>query len=285
MRLKSCCALSWVAVLLAGSPLLSGCNRKVGDACSGSEVFCQGNKRALTCVQGKLADVACFGPGGCIDVAHTCDQSRAEAGNACEGEWAACTANGKGFLECKNNKLTETASCSGPQGCFSIGRELRCDQTKANLGDICSGSRTSCAMDGKALLACDGSKFGPDVPCRGPTGCRKVADHVECDQTFGLQGDKCEGDGGACQEDGKALLQCKANKLEMVGLCRGKEGCKVSGTTVRCDQSIGEPSDPCDPDSVACSPDGTALLGCSKGKLALSQKCKCQVDGMRAHCG
>ncbi|MGC4089895.1 MAG: hypothetical protein QM756_18810 [Polyangiaceae bacterium] len=274
--------------LLLVSALFSGCQKKAGDSCNGAQVRCLDKVRALECIQGTFAEVQCLGPNGCVDVAKMCDRTKAAAGDACDGEWAACSKDGKQFLECKSSKLSVTAICGGPRGCYSFGaRELRCDTSKSNVGDMCTEKNVSCSMDGKEMLRCQDAKFAPDAPCRGPQGCRESADKINCDQTLGQAGDKCEGSGAACDVSGKNLLECKGDKLSQSKVCRGQEGCKVIGTQVRCDESRGLPGDPCESGSAACAVDGSSLLSCKGGKLAVSRACKkpCEVHGSLVDCG
>ncbi|HXK19820.1 MAG TPA: hypothetical protein VNG33_18545, partial [Polyangiaceae bacterium] len=261
------------------------CSKKAGDSCNANEVRCEGNGRALECIQGKFADVACLGPAGCIDK-FRCDRSKAAAGDTCDGDWAACSADGKQFLECKASKLSVTATCSGKLGCFQMGKDLRCDQSQASVGDICSGERASCSADRKEMLTCHGTQFALDVPCRGPQGCADDAgNRIKCDQSLGLAGDKCDGSGGACELGGKRLLECKSGKLEATNFCRGKQGCEASTGKVHCDESLGLVGDSCDAAGAACAVDGMALLKCVKGKLAVAKKCKCSIDGSQVRCG
>lgn len=280
--------LGFAALLVSISLLASGCQKKAGDSCNGSQVRCLDKQRALACFQGTFAEVQCLGPNGCVDVANMCDRSKAAAGEACEGESAACSKDGKQFLECKGNKLLVTSSCGGPRGCYASGaRELSCDTSKANPGDLCSGEDASCSMDGKEMLRCRNSKFISDAPCRGSAGCRESSGKISCDQTFGQAGDKCEGTGAACEVGGKALLECKGSKLEPSKLCRGAEGCRVVGPDIRCDRSRALPGDECEAGSAACAVDGSSLLSCKGGKFAISRACKkpCEVHGSLVDCG
>ncbi len=267
-----------------GASLIAGCSKKAGDSCAGSEVRCVGSDRALACVQGKFAEVACLGPGACVEASHRCDQSKAAAGDGCEGEWAACTADSKKFLECKANKLTQTATCGGSRGCYAMGKDLFCDQSSGTAGDMCSGKGGSCNTDGKSMLVCDGSKFVAGEMCRGPRGCETPAGKVKCDQSLGLPGDKCEGTTATCAVGGKTLLECKGDKLEPTTECRGPLGCRVQGTSVSCDRSFGLVGDACTGDSGACTVDGTQMLTCKKGKLATLRKCKCLAIGTTIRC-
>lgn len=277
-----------LALSLSVALLTLGCQKKAGDSCSGQQVRCIDKQRALECVQGKFEEVQCLGANGCVDVAKMCDRSKAAAGDACEGEWASCSKDGKQFLECKANKLTVTSLCNGPRGCYPSGaRELRCDTSKSNPGDMCSGEAASCSMDGKEMLRCRDGKFAADAPCRGPQGCRESFDKINCDQTLARAEDKCEGSGSACDVEGKALLECKGTKLEQTRVCRGADGCKVIGSQVRCDESRGLVGDPCEAGSAACAVDGASLLSCKGGKLAIARACKkpCEVHGTLVSCG
>jgi hypothetical protein len=280
--------VGFAVLLVSVSTLVGGCQKKAGNSCSGSQIRCIDKGRALECIQGTFAEVQCLGANGCVEVAHSCDRSKAAAGDACEGEWAACSKDGKQFLECKGNKLTATSSCGGPRGCYAFGaRELRCDTSKSNTGDLCNGDNASCTTDGKDMLRCHDGKFTAEAPCRGPRGCRESSDKIECDQTSGQAGDKCDGAGAACDVSGKALLECKGNKLAQARVCRGEDGCKVIGTQVRCDESRGLPGDACESGSAACAVDGSSLLSCKGGKLAVNRACKkpCEVHGSLVRCG
>jgi hypothetical protein len=285
MRFRNWCRAGMFVALAALWPLLTGCNHEPGDSCRAGAVFCIGKSRALECVQGKLADVACLGPAGCVEASHVCDRTRAAAGDACGGEWAACGADGKQFLECKLSKLTITNDCSGKRGCYARGKELHCDQSQANEGDRCTVARAACSLDGKAMLRCKDGKFAADLACRGPSGCKESENQVHCDQTLGIAGDACEGNGGACHVNGKELLECKAGKFEQVGFCRGADGCQLQGTQVKCDQSRGAIGDRCDTEgTVACALDGTRLLSCRQNELVPSKKCQCNVADASIAC-
>ncbi len=276
------------ALLISVCSFAAGCEKKAGDSCNGSQVRCIDKGRALECINGTFAEVQCLGANGCVDVSQMCDRSKAVVGEACAGDWAACSQDGKQFLECKGGKLAATSSCGGDRGCYASGTNaLSCDSSKGNAGDLCSGKNASCSMDGKSMLRCENSQFVLDQACRGEHGCRSGASEISCDQTVGQAGDKCDGNGAACDVSGKALLECKGNKLEQTKVCRGKEGCRVLGSNVRCDRSLGLPGDDCESDSAACSVDGSTLLTCKKGKLSVSKKCKkpCEVLGSIVRCG
>ena len=122
-------------------------------------------------------------------------------------------------------------------------------------------------------------------------GARVVLRSIDCKswlyvlgQGWRLVGDKCEGKTATCAVGGKALLECKGDKLENTTECRGQLGCRVQGTSVSCDRSFGLAGDACEGDSAACSVDGTEMLLCKKGKLALSRKCKCLAIGTSIRC-
>ncbi len=81
-------------------------------------------------------------------------------------------------------------------------------------------------------------------------------------------GDTCKTD--ACSEDGKTLLACKHERLLPVP-CDGPKGCKLDGTTARCDFSGNKAGSPCDEMFIGkrmCK-DGKTAIGCSAGKFAL----------------
>ena len=153
-----------------------------GDRCSGSGSACATDgKRLLGCVGGKFAPKwACRGPLGCRDTGGgqlSCDYSIAEIGDACGSEGAACTADRKQMLECKDGKFSLRSHCRGPEGCKDAGAELTCDQSLAEVGDPCDTGDAACRVDGRAFLECRDGKLAVIQGCRcivdGATvGCR-----------------------------------------------------------------------------------------------------------------
>lgn len=97
-----------------------------GDACGAEGAACSvDRKQMLDCKDGKFTLRShCRGPEGCKDAGDTltCDQSLAEVGDACDQDDAACRADGKALLECKDGKFAVTRDCrctvdGGSVGC------------------------------------------------------------------------------------------------------------------------------------------------------------------------
>ncbi|HEX3597163.1 MAG TPA: hypothetical protein VHU80_18775 [Polyangiaceae bacterium] len=139
-------------------------------------------------------------------------------------------------------------------------------------GDDCKPTDIRC-VEPHTELACQKGVFVP-VPCKGPAGCKEDGKHLACDVTGNAEGDACSTD-----EEGTAVcigdlrrITCRAGK-QTIDFCRGDKGCKSETGTVRCDQSKGEPSDPCSGQTHACTLDGKAVLACKDGTLAFVANC------------
>ncbi len=153
---------------------------KLGDLCSGGGVTCSlDGKDMLKCEGNKFVlDSSCRGPKGCSrsGIMVNCDRSMALAGDACEGSNASCVAGGKGLLECKGGKYQQTSFCRGPKGCAAQGIRIECDDSIANEGDPCTGSRGACNADGTAVLECRNDKMAVAKKCH----CKIEGMHVHC---------------------------------------------------------------------------------------------------------
>lgn len=105
--------------------------------------------------------------------------------------------------------------CSGPQA-----------------GDTCDQNGFLCA-DTKTALECRAGVWQA-LPCRGPAGCAREGDVVDCDLTGALENDFCastaEGK-GLCTADGKGTLECQQGKFVKTNEC---SGCAVTETQVTC---------------------------------------------------
>ncbi|HEX4339053.1 MAG TPA: hypothetical protein VH062_24265 [Polyangiaceae bacterium] len=139
-------------------------------------------------------------------------------------------------------------------------------------GDDCKPTDIRC-VDPRTELACQKSAFIP-VPCKGPAGCKEDPKHLTCDVTGNAEGDACSTD-----EEGTATcigtdrrITCRGGK-QTIDFCRGEKGCRSEFGTIRCDQTRGEPNDPCSGQTHACSGDGKAVLACNGGKLAFVANC------------
>jgi hypothetical protein len=148
---------------------------------------------------------------------------------------------------------------------------LACSKEPA-AGDSCKPTDIRC-VDPKTELACQKGVFIV-TPCKGPMGCREEANkHLICDATGNAEGDPCSTDEeGAAQCIGdKRRITCREGRY-VIDECRGAEGCKGGGA-VKCDQSKGEPGDPCRGETNSCSMDSKRVLTCNAGKLQISAEC------------
>ena len=132
------------------------------------------------------------------------------------------------------------------------------------------------AADG--ALVCEGGAWTP-VPCRGTRGCVRSGETDDCDDTVGAEGDACPLNPPldyACTADHSRALVCKDGRYGLWRACRGPEGCTVEGgRNVRCDNTLGEPGDPCvQVGTYACSVDRLTMLACDGNTLRPASSCR-----------
>lgn len=101
-------------------------------------------------------------------------------------------------------------------------------------------------------------------------------------------GDSCANQGEARCLDGTSALLCHEKKWTK-NECRGPKGCKESGSTVDCDESLSQEKDFCDHEgNVACSVDKKTQLKCEKSVWVVESKCNgpkgCAVNGSVVDC-
>lgn len=147
---------------------------------------------------------------------------------------------------------------------------LACNKEPAP-GDACKPSDIRC-VDPRTELACQKGVFMA-ARCSGPLGCREDGKHLVCDFSGNAEGDPCSLDeeGSARCIGDKQRITCRGGAYTL-DACRGEEGCRA-GSGVKCDQSKGEPGDPCRGATNACSADGKSVLACTSGKLQISAGC------------
>jgi hypothetical protein len=147
----------------------------------------------------------------------------------CNGTKAACSPDGKSFLECENDRLVVTLTCKGPKGCRSTdhGKSVSCDYTRAEENDPCNVKDWACSTDGKMELRCDGEKFIAAHACGGPEGCTVSLGNdgqqtLSCDDHIAPENAPCVDDGRfACSSDMKSLLRCTRGKFVLAKACKG----------------------------------------------------------------
>ena len=208
-----------------------------GTRCAASEeneAGCTADRKAMVrCSLGELRPVGCEGPSGCTELANgkiSCDGSVGAIGGSCGFDGPACDKDGKTSLLCKGEKLVKDADCRGPGGCkaFMEGDSWRveCDRSLATVGDTCPGDGAACSVDRKAFLECKDGRFVATLNCLGKNACHEKGASVFCDASVGNVGDTCsDPSGSACSVDGKAILQCKNEKLVLERKCK----CTVAG--------------------------------------------------------
>lgn len=180
---------SLLAVL---SPALAGCSKKVPDAGAKCEkegdVVCKDKKNALLCAGGAWQPTACRAITGCMSMgaaaSDSCNnQDKYELGEPCVADDPKCKADGKGVMECKDNKWALVQKCAGMLGCVVNAEGWKCDMSTGDLGDPCMESSKdtyACSVDKKSMLRCDGTKMLAHATCPGQNGCRKQGDKIEC---------------------------------------------------------------------------------------------------------
>lgn len=210
-----------------------------------------------------------------------------EVGGSCsDGDVTCKDANTKLF--CKDGKYVAMA-CKGEEGCKEKDGTLTCDISGNADGDVCAKANEGkgrCSPDGKSQVLCLDEKVAV-IPCRGENGCETNGDTSTCDRSIAKVDERCRNTGKACSDDKKQMLRCEEDKYIVDSECRGEKGCRVEGSKVICDQSVGLAGDPCTSGS-ACSADGKQMLSCQDGKLALQTHCRgengCRRDGSKIRC-
>lgn len=227
------------AVLAAALALAPSCKPKAGGGCEGTAVACESAQTALVCRAGKWERVTCGGALGCSGegASATCDDSLANAGDACFGmapfEYA-CSRDLSTALRCVDGRFVPYLPCRGPQTCKLIGRTVSCDTSIAAPADPCStAGQIACSTDRAVMLECRNGVFGLYRNCRGKQGCYFRNDVPGCDETRAEDGDPCGVPGlTACSMDGRHEMQCVASRFVTLRPCRSGP-CAVSGDPTR----------------------------------------------------
>ena len=88
-----------------------------------------------------------------------------------------CTPDKKGMLKCEKHKWTFVQACLGERGCALESKRVTCDNSVAQVGDVCrEEEHYACSGDKKAALVCRSNKFVQVNLCKGPKGCRITGD-------------------------------------------------------------------------------------------------------------
>lgn len=99
--------------------------------------------------------------------------------------------------------------------------------------------------------------------------------------------------GGKCPEENVGVCETSTRLLQCVNLawviasdCKGPEGCRVDGSSVKCDTSGNSLGDHCqNPGRVRCEPDaGLQILRCNDAGVFISEfRCPTNM-GVQTHC-
>jgi hypothetical protein len=164
---------------------LVGCHREPvpGDPCKPTLIGCVDPRTELVCQKGVFIAAPCKGPMGCRDDGKHlfCDVTGNAEGDTCsrDEEAAAQCIGDKQRITCRGGKYT-LDFCRGDDGCSAKG-SVRCDQSKGQEDDPCTGQANACSMDGKRVLVCHGGRFATAAQCPGEAGCTIVDRQVSCD--------------------------------------------------------------------------------------------------------
>jgi hypothetical protein len=180
------------------------------------------HKSFLSCEQGRFVTMSvCRGPRGCARDGGLalCDQSLAEAGDACQSEQkATCAMDGRHLLQCKDRKFETAAACEGEAHCQVADRQVHCDQRVGTIGAPCQAT-AACTADKTTMLACKDHVWAAISACRGPEACSVSDNNVGCDTSIAVAGELCGGEGASCAADGKTLLKCANGKWAVERAC------------------------------------------------------------------
>ena len=229
-----------VAWTVGASP---GCSPKEGAECKvETKLTCEDPRVALACHGGKWEREPCKGPRGCgQDNGDTvCDHSVAESSDGCTiNDDHSCAPDKKSMVRCSKYRYSVVATCLGPEGCVRADKEAKCDNSAAEVNDLCTQEADlACSLDAKSTLACKNGKMTLDLPCKGKKGCSVAGTSVRCDDSVSDLDDPCASTPGkdhyACASDQKSLLRCDRGKFVQSDKCLGAKTCKLLGDVVGC---------------------------------------------------
>jgi hypothetical protein len=223
----------------------AACKPKAGASCKlDAKEVCVEDKKALACHDGKWEELTCRGPEGCSKSSgeHVCDQSVADDKEACNlADDFVCSADKKAMLQCQKNRWTLVQNCLGDRACAIEKKRVTCDNSVANLGDVCREEDDyACAPDKKSALVCRGGKFVYASQCKGAKGCKVAGGQgqpykVECDDSIAAPGDACEREEHfSCSSDEKSILRCRGKKFELEEKCKGRDRCQIRNGMAGC---------------------------------------------------
>jgi len=219
------------------------CTPSAGSSCEKGEARCLDGTRQLACQNDKFIETPCRGPGGCAlgERGTSCDFSKNQAGDPCssDDEGAALCAGREQMIACRGGKY-QLVPCRGPKGCVDESGFALCDQSVAELGDVCKDeSKKACAADGKSVLICSSARMDRLFWCRGERGCSSAGGKLDCDMSRARADDPCDKtmEGSiSCSEDGSSTLLCKSESFVHDATCKPKSRCISQGTSTGCEK-------------------------------------------------
>jgi hypothetical protein len=219
----------------------SACKPAPGSSCDTGEARCLDSQRSLVCDEGKFVESPCKGKAGCstLQETTTCDISGNQPGDVCvkADEGVATCLSEAAMLVCHDRRF-ESVPCHGPAGCRTAGERTNCDQSVAEVGDVCKKENAkACSTDKSQVLSCTDGRMTAEYLCRGDGHCSSAGGKLACDQTIAMLGDRCDkGLNGhvACSKDRTSLFVCHDEEFVPNEKCRPGTVCTVSGSSTAC---------------------------------------------------
>ena len=148
-------------------------------------------------------------------------------------------------------------------------------------GACTTPGRYVCDEDQKTALFCSAGVV-QEIACRGLGGCSGGTKQSSCDDDLASLGDPCmNGLNGptknnyACGIDHRSALVCRDGHFALWRYCKAANGCQLLNDKIDCDNTLGDPGDPCGTTgSFVCNLEHSALLMCRDERLALVSTCR-----------
>jgi hypothetical protein len=158
-----------------------------GDPCvaaGGSTKTCAPDgKTQVECAAGKIKVTLCDGPMGCTGSGESTSCNRKiHIGDPCSKDDGDSCLNDKTWAACVDGKWAVQAFCRGNRGCGPFMGSISCDTSIGVAGDPCIGTSSSCSVDGRAVLECQGGHLAQTRDCKGPAGCSFTKGGLSCDE-------------------------------------------------------------------------------------------------------
>lgn len=97
----------------------------------------------------------------------------------------------------------------------------------------------------------------------------------------------CKTNGQIVCVDATRALACRGGVYATIA-CKGQNGCRGTGGTSTCDESVAAEGEACVESAVACTADKSARLACVNGTFRVKDRCRgagaCEIQGSRVRC-